>query len=254
MEIYLADIIETEELLPILNKYNTGLEVEIFSSANVLDNLDKYVSDYKDEFHDILISRNISIHGPFNDLIPASRDREIKKVTRNRFECAYKMACSFNAKRIIYHTGFMPKTYSPNEWLKNSIEFWTDFTKDKLDDMQIHIENVYEDDFTLMSELVESIDHPNFSICLDVGHINANSTKSLEYWINGLNSKIGHVHLHNNDGFYDNHYGLNKGNIDMLNTLAALKSVAPNASWTLEIVNTEDLIESLFFLDSNGFL
>lgn len=86
---------------------------------------------------------------------------------------------------------------------------------------------------------------------LDVGHVNANSSKPLCDWIKGLNHKIGYVHLHNNDGIHDNHYGLGKGQIDMLAVLEALKIYAPDASWSIE---TADLEQSVEWLDQKGFL
>lgn len=254
LEIYVAHTIKTAELLPILQGHSIGLEVELFSSSKVLDNLEEYVQSYRATFGDYLNTRNISIHGPFNELIPASRDLEIRKLTKKRFEAAFQMAQNFGAKRIVYHTGFIPKTYSSDEWLENSIEFWQDFTRDKLDDMQVHIENVYEDDFALMADVVDAINHPNFSVCLDLGHVNANSSKSIEYWIEGLNSRIKHVHLHNNDGHNDNHYGLQNGTIDYSSVLRMLKLVAPDVSWTLEIVKPVEVVESLAFLSSIGLL
>jgi sugar phosphate isomerase/epimerase len=120
--------------------------------------------------------------------------------------------------------------------------------------MHVHIENSMDDDCTLIQDLVDSINHLNFSACLDIGHVNVHSTKSIEFWIKGLNKRIGHVHLHNNDGSFDNHYGLNRGTIDMLKVLEMLKINCPNSTWTLEIVDVKDLIESINFLKINGFI
>ena len=254
MSIYVSHLSKNEELFPILKEYNLGLEVVEFGRAEILDDKERYYEEYKEELKGILESRDISLHGPFTDLAPASRDIKIRNVTKDRFTSAFSIAKQLNSKRIVYHTGHIPKTYASKEWLDNSIEFWMDFTKDKLEDMEIHIENVYEDDYALMYELVEAINHPNFSVCLDIGHVNANSTKTLESWINGLGKKIKHVHLHNNDGIYDNHFGLHKGTINMLRILETLKKTSPSASWTLEILDIADLIESVKFLERNGFL
>lgn len=236
--------------MPILKQHNVGLEIELFSSAKVLDNPDNYIEDYREAFKDILSSRNISVHGPFTDFVPASRDVEIRRITQNRFENAYQRAREFGSCRIIYHTGFIPKTYSPEEWLENSIAFWTDFMKDKSDDIQVHIENVYEDDLILMTQLLDAVNSPVFSACLDIGHVNANSSKSLEYWIKGLNKRIKHIHLHNNNGSYDNHNGLLNGTIDMENTLRLLKETVPHASCALEVFDAEEIVSSLEFLNN----
>jgi sugar phosphate isomerase/epimerase len=252
--IYVAHIMETEKIIPVVKKYNLNLEVSAFGSSTALDNLGRYIEDYKEEIKEVIDYKDISFHGPFVDLVPASRDFAIRRVTKDRFTNAFNAAREFKAKRIVYHTGYRSKVYGPEEWLKNSIEFWTDFTKDKLDNMEIHIENVYEDDYSLMAQLVDAINHKNFSVCLDIGHVNAISTKTIEDWVKGLGKRIKHVHLHNNDGFFDCHNSLSKGTIDMMDTLKILKEVVPEASWTLEIMELDELIQSIEFLDKSGFL
>jgi sugar phosphate isomerase/epimerase len=254
MTIYVAHIMETEKLIPVIKKYNLSLEVSAFGSPMALDNLDKYIEDYKKQIDEVIDYKDISFHGPFVDLIPASRDLEIRRVTKERFTKAYKAAREFKAKRIIYHTGYIPKIHWPEEWLNNSIEFWREFTKDKLDDMQIHIENVHEDDYNLMAELVDAINHKNFSVCLDIGHVNSSSTKTIEDWITGLGKRIKHVHLHNNDGSFDYHNSLLKGTINMQETLKMLKKALPEATLTLEILELDELLQSIEFLENGGFL
>ncbi len=66
-----------------------------------------------------------------------------------------------------------------------------------------------------MYKLVDEINKPNFSIYLDVGHVNSNSTRSIDYLIKGLEKKIKYVHLYNNDGMLDNHFELHHGSIIM---------------------------------------
>lgn len=254
MSIYISHLFKTDDLSLVLKEYNLGIEVVNFGSSVILDEKERYYEEFRLELKEILDGREISFHGPFTDLVPASSDSLIRKVTKDRFSDAFSMAKRFNSKHMVYHTGYMPKTYGAKEWLDNSTEFWTEFTKDKLEDMEIHIENVYENDYALMSELIDSINHSNFSICLDIGHVNVNSTKTLESWIKGLNKRIKHVHLHNNYGIYDNHSGLQKGTIDMVKTLDLLETTIPGATWTLEIFDVIDLVDSLKFLKNYGFL
>jgi sugar phosphate isomerase/epimerase len=252
--IYVSHIMETEKIISVVKKYNLNLEATAFGSSTAIDSLDKYIKDYKKEIDEIIHYENISFHGPFVDLVPASRDLEIRRVTKERFTGVFKAAKEFKAKRIIYHTGYRSKTYGPEEWLKNSIEFWRDFTRGKLEDMEIHIENVYEDDYALMSQLVDEINHRNFSVCLDIGHVNVNSTRTIEDWIKGLGKRIKHVHLHNNDGLYDCHSSLCRGTIDMMTTLKMIKEALPEATWTLEILDLDELVQSIEFLEKGGFL
>lgn len=251
MSIYISHIIETDKLLPIIHNNNLGIEVTMFGSPIILDNIEEYNMSYKRELEGI---KDITFHGPFTDLSPASRDLKIRAVTSERLTSGYNMALEYNAKAIVYHTGYIPNTYVNEEWLANSIDFWSEFTENKLENIKIHIENVYEADYILIKRLVEKINHPNFTICFDIGHVNAVSNKPLEFWIKDLCHIIGEVHLHNNDGNYDNHYGLSKGTIDMVKALELIKREAPSAQWTLEILSPEELHQSVEFLKSYGYI
>lgn len=247
----ISHIIETEKLLPIIHSNNLGIEVTMFGSPIVLDNLEEYNLSYKGELAGI---EHITFHGPFTDLAPASRDFKIRAVTKERLTSGYDMALDYKAKGIVYHTGYIPNTYVDEEWLANSIDFWSEFTVNKLENIKIHVENVYEADYALIKKLVERINHPNFTICLDIGHANVVSNKSLEYWIKDLAHIIGEVHLHNNDGKYDHHSGLSKGTIDMVKTLELIKKEIPAAQWTVEVLSPDELCQSVEFLKSFGYI
>lgn len=248
MEVYISQLDETEKVLPILKRYNVGLEVVQFASPYILDRKEEYINSYKKETKGVLNEINVSIHGPYADLIPGTRDKRIANITRERFEEGYSIAKELGAKRIVYHHSYTPKTYSYIEWSSNSIEFWKEFTKGKLDNMEMHIENTLEDDFELIKQLVEEINHPNFSVCLDIGHVNAYSPYSIDEWMYALGTNIKHMHIHNNYGKKDTHSGLEKGNIDTLALLKKIKSTMPQTSVALEIVDINELKESLELL------
>lgn len=254
MTLYISELIKPEELYPILIENELGLEVTKFSMGDIIDNKEIYCTEFKKELKKYKFKNAVSFHGPYCDLVPASFDSMIRKVTSERFNSAYDIGKIFDSKHIVFHTGFIPKMHYSEYWLEKSIKFWKEFTKDKTEDMEILIENVLEDDFMPISQLVEEVNNPNFSICLDIGHANACSSKGVEYWIKGLNKKIKHVHLHNNDGIHDNHYGLQRGSINILNTLECLKAFCPNASWTLEVFNKIDVVESIKLLKKHGFI
>lgn len=253
MTLYVSELIKPEELFPILNEYELGLEVTKFSMGDVIDNSEINCKEFKKQLINYEFTNKISFHGPYCDLVPASFDSKIKKATSERFNSVYDIAKKFNSEHIVFHTGFIPKMHYPDYWLEKSITFWKEFIENK-ENIEILIENVLEDDFMPIFELVEEINHPNFSVCLDIGHANACSSKGIENWIKGLNKKIKHVHLHNNDGIHDNHNGLQTGNINILNTLECLNTFCPNASWTLEVFNKVDIIESIKVLKNNRFL
>jgi sugar phosphate isomerase/epimerase len=246
--IYIANW--SDDVYAYSRKYGLGVEVQDFTIPKIIDN---YISHAESLAEDLKGIQLRSVHGPFSEMVPASRDYRITEIVNDRFTKAYDACKLIGGKHLILHTGFIPKTYLPKDWLSNSISFWTEFLADKLDDIEIHIENVYEDDFALMKELVDSINNPKFSVCLDLGHVNANSSKTMTEWISGLGDRIRYVHMHNNEGVLDNHFGLWRGNIDMVKTLELLRIHAPGASWTIETVK-EDIEQSIYWLADNGFI
>lgn len=241
---------EADEVFKLAEEFHLGVEVLGFIEPYNLTDFANSEKTIKEKLFNI---KKRSLHGPFIDLFPASKDPEIVGVVRRRFLDAYKTAKALNAKHLIFHAGFIPKAYFPKDWLNSCIDFWRNFLSEVHNDIEIHIENVCEDDFFLIKDLIEAINNPIFSACLDIGHVNVNSSKSLEAWIKGLNSKIKYVHLHNNDGLFDSHYGLCNGNIDMIRTLELLETYAPYAAWSLETKLAETK-QSVLWLEQNGFI
>ena len=105
-----------------------------------------------------------------------------------------------------------------------------------------------------MDELMKRIENTNFSTCIDIGHINAYSKVDIEKWIEVLSPKLSHIHLHNNYKDKDSHSGINKGNINIIEILHKLKHVKNDLTISLEIVDINDLKESLDILVEEGFI
>jgi sugar phosphate isomerase/epimerase len=191
-----------------------------------------------------------SVHGPFMDLMPATVDPELRAVAFSRFRWAIEACASLGSPKLVLHAGWMPKTYGDEAWLKNSLAFWRSILA-FIDDgpcpgLRIHLENVYEDDWRLLSELVDAVADERLSLCLDLGHVNANSAYGAVEWIEALGFRIGHIHLHNNHGARDEHNGLADGTLDMEAVLRALAEHCPEASWNIE--SKKDVVSSIDYL------
>ena len=252
--IYISQLLETDELEKLLKAYPMGLEIISFSIGYLLDDLEKNINAYEKEFKNLRGQVPFSFHGPFLDLLPGSCDDKVRSLARERFEAGHKAAKAFGAKQMIFHTGYIPNTYPDKYWLENTILFWKEFLKEKLEDCFFYVENVLDTDYELLKRLVEAMDHPHFKVCLDIGHINAYSKRPVQEWIKGLGDLIGYVHLHNNDGTKDGHKSLIRGTIPMEEVLYLLKEKAPQAHWSLEIGDKEELQESINWLIDKKFL
>ncbi len=118
--------------------------------------------------------------------------------------------------------------------IESAVTFWRGFLADKGDELAVYIENMVDDDPSLLAALCDRVADDRFRLCLDVGHAHCNSSTPVAVWIAMLAGRIGHVHLHNNDGQRDSHWPLCRGTLDMGAALQQLQSEAPDATYTLE--------------------
>jgi sugar phosphate isomerase/epimerase len=254
MRILVTDWSALDDVLPIALKFHTGLEVLEFASPDTLDHASSLVEDIRQKVSAIPL---LGFHGPFSELVPASRDPRVRQVARERFQAAYDLALSIGAQHLVLHSGFFPKTYPRDKWIQNAFDFWIDFLSDKLRPGLLHLENVYEDDHTALAELLDrvnaSLHGEILTACLDIGHVHANSSKTMDEWITGLGDRIRYVHLHNNDGILDDHWGFWKGQIDIAHVLELLSKHSPKSVWTIETY-IEDIEPSVLWLQERGYL
>lgn len=254
MEILITDWGELDRVLPIAQIHNVGIEVLEFAMPENLELADSLLPQIRQKVRAIPL---IGMHGPFYELIPASRDPLVRQVARTRCQQGYEAAKMLGAKHLILHSGYLPKTYPRDQWIQNSFDFWVEFLADKDTPNFVHIENVYEDDFSALGELIDRVNQAfqgeRLTTCLDIGHVNANSSKTFSDWIIGLGDRIRYVHLHNNDGILDDHWRLDKGKIDVSQVLDMLLKYSPNAIWNVETF-VEDIEPSLLWLKERGYL
>ena len=254
MKILVSDWAALDQVLPIAFKYQVGLEVLEFAIPENLDQTPSLAPEIHQRVSTIPL---LGLHGPFSELMPASRDPWVRQVARTRFQQGYELAQMIGAHHLVLHSGFFPKTYPRDTWIQNSLVFWIDFLRDKPTQNLIHLENVYEDDFSALLELIDRVNQAfegeRLTVCLDIGHVSANSSKTLADWITGLGDRIRYAHLHNNNGILDDHWRLDKGRINVNEVLDLLLKHSPNAVWTVE-TGVSDIEPSLLWLQERGYL
>lgn len=244
-KIYISQLFTDEEVLELLEKREIGLEIIEFGIGFVLDKEDNGLNDYYKRMGQCIDNRSLSLHGPFLDLNPASFDSLVRNATLKRYNQAYDIAKRLGADRIVFHSCYYEGIYFKESYVKNSINFWKDFFADKDDNIKIHIENVLEKDMDHLIEVIDGVSNKNLSVCFDIGHANCYSNKPVEEWITRLGTRIGHIHIHNNDGISDSHNGLNNGTIDIKSIFYNIKKYCNNPSMTIEVNNYYEVDESL---------
>lgn len=233
-KIYIATI--SEKCEEMAEKYHLGLECDTFCTAVNLED-ETAVGQASRQMAKV---ENRVLHAPFNELCPAAIDPEVVKLTRKRYEQAWAMAQKLDIDRVVVHSGYVPLVYFPQWFVEKSVAFWKDFLKDKPENARFLLENVLEGEPDMTASIVEAVDDPRLRLCLDIGHANSEvSNIPVEIWVRRWAPRLGHVHIHNNEGGWDFHNGLPDGTILMAETLRLLEELAPDATWTLESLEAE---------------
>jgi len=98
---------------------------------------------------------------------------------------------------------------------------------------QLLIENISTPPFDKASNLAKLADEiPNVGITLDVGHANKVSKTELNNFLKKCESKIKHIHLHDNVGKFDHLFFANQTKLK--ETLAKISSIGYDGTVTME--------------------
>lgn len=237
-QIYLSTI--DEKAAELACKYGFGLEIAEFCTAY---NMDKFLEETNLSVCKKLENIPLRIlHAPFNELFPCAIDPLARELAKHRYRQAIKLAQNYNAHKIVIHGGYNPRIYYPIWYVEQSVIFWQDFMKEGPDDLEICLENVLEEEPSMLFKIVSEVNNPQLKLCLDVGHTNAYSEISAENWLKLWQKYLAHFHIHNNDGSWDSHSALNCGSIPMKDFLQKSQELCPNATYTLELTESANSI------------
>lgn len=243
-------ILKTVSIIEHLNiqefeSLNIGVEIQDFTEPNLSnEEINRIVSGYKEKFKDF---KNIkSIHGPFLDLKPASPDKLIREVSFNRYLDTIKIGRELKVDYIIFHSQINTYLNHPSQRSLNNIqtkEFWENILSEIPDYKGIIVlENIFEEEPYMLKELIETINLPNVKINLDIGHAKLGKV-SLEEWIKKLKDYISYIHIHSNDGIYDNHEMPTKDEVYNLYKLLNKYNINPILSLEYPVIDLSEEIE-----------
>lgn len=224
-------------------EYGFGLEIAEFCTAW---NMDRRFSVVDPRVKESLkgISRSI-LHAPSNELFPCAIDEKARELAAYRYRQAIDLAKQYGSKKVVIHGGYHPWMYYPVWYVGQSIAFWKQFLMQEDPGVEIVLENVLETQPDLIMDIVEGVNDPRLRMCFDVGHINAYSYIPIVDWLETCAPWISHFHINNNDGREDQHRGLKDGNIPMKELLKRMVALCPDATITLETVESKSSVEWL---------
>ena len=127
------------------------------------------------------------------------------------------MADAAGATILVFHSqfaAFVKEEKVLPDWIAGSVAYWSGW-RDHLDasDLRVMIENIFETGPEPILGLLDGLDTDRIRACLDVGHAHLFSG-DVPAWVKVLGTRIGYVHLHDNDGDSDQHKLLFSGTVD----------------------------------------
>ena len=228
-----------------------GLNPEIGFDAGALDTVSiSEANAIAEQFHQA--GRTITIHGPFMDLSPGSPDSNIQTISRQRFDQLASLVPVFKPRTVVCHTGYDHKRYwaIKEQWMENSLQTWEPLAATfKREGTRLMLENVYEKTPLEILPLIENLKSHGVGFCLDIGHQAVFGSVPLSQWVQSMSRHLQQLHLHDNNGEQDDHWGLGLGNINIQRLFNELDSLGIHPlAVTLEPHKEEDLKISLEYL------
>ena len=178
----------------------------------------------------------------------------IARMPIDRLVALYDASCAqalfHGVDRIVFHSDYAAANESPPMWIARNAQIWRRVLAEKPDSFRLYLENFAQDTPQMLAQLCDLIGDPRFAICLDTGHAHCNASVPVAEWVEILGARIGHVHLHNNDGLSDRHWPLGRGTLNLVPVLRALQTRARAPAFVLEC----SLAASLCWLREHHFL
>ncbi len=240
-----------------ISRYGIGMEINHTCISESLDGESNghlsLIKEITDDINQTGANRLI-IHGPFTEIYPAAIDHKARELGMIRLNQAYCVALKLGVNKMVVHSGWLPFIYFKTWQAEKGAAFWRSFMEDKPQDFTICVENVLEDEPFMLLDLMKQTDDPRIRLCLDVGHANAMTEKSItvEKWIEILGPYISHFHLHNNDGTGDSHSAFDEGTMNMNSIFKTIDNFCPKS--TTLTIEARDCLACLNWLGENGYI
>ncbi|XWX03972.1 sugar phosphate isomerase/epimerase family protein [Aggregatilineales bacterium SYSU G02658] len=241
-----------EQCADLARHFGLGIEVMAFAFPDVLDgDVDAEVARYQHWLKDV--PGPITLHGPFFDMVSGSLDARINALCTERYQQAISIAAELGAAQIVLHANFIGSLHNlayREGWHQRSVDFWgpiADFAQAR--NVPIAMENMWEFDPSIITDLLQAVNSPYLRACLDVGHAHIFSKPEFDLatWIEAFTPWIIHFHLNNNNGILDEHHAFDweGGTLNYHELLPPLRAQFPQALFVLEMDTVDDMKASL---------
>jgi len=188
-----------------------------------------------------------TLHLPFFDLQPGSADMRIRAASRDRLLLAMEIAAIYKPDCMVGHAAYNRFLYirSFSDWAERAADTWHDVLKSWPEHPPLCLENTFETDPQTLAGGIAALrrrfpekEAAHIGACLDIGHwysfAEGRQRNNLSLWIDTLAPYLRHLHLHDNDGSFDQHLGPGQGKIPFAALLSALSAHALQPTATFE--------------------
>ncbi|MEF3697130.1 sugar phosphate isomerase/epimerase family protein [Desulfolutivibrio sp.] len=189
---------------------------------------------------------DVALHLPFFDLQPGAADALIREASKQRLMRAMDVARGYRPTHLVGHAAYDRFLYirSYADWRDRAVQTWVEVLKSWPDHPPLHLENVHETDpgtvaglaLALRERLPESAGR--IGVCFDIGHWHSfaggHALRNFDVWAEALAPVLTHLHLHDNDGTFDQHLAPGTGTIPWPTVFAALNGSGLTPTVTFE--------------------
>ncbi len=248
--------LDDEDRLPRL--IERGLCPELGLDAVVMETVDVSWHENNAALLDAA-NRPRALHLPFFDLQPGSIDPLAREAAYERLNLAFEVARIYKPRHLIGHVSYDQILYvkSYDAWVERAAEVWASLLDGWPGHPPLFLENVFETNPAHVAGLPlairEFLDPGDESVgfCLDIGHWHSFAQgakrENLEEWLEAAAPVLGHMHLHDNDGSFDDHKGPGAGTIPFDALFAGLDKRGLSPTFTFEPHTPDDLLRVLEF-------
>lgn len=192
-----------------------------------------------------------SVHSPLSDVNIASLNESIRKASVKEVKDSIDLAVKIDASVVVVHPGhiaFLVREFK-DELMKSSLKSLNECSIYAEDHgIKICVENMPDMEGMIcknLDELYNITQEIGSSMTLDVGHAH-NMGISIDEMIKYDN--IGHIHLSDNDGSFDNHDAIGSKNIDFESLFGGLKQVNFDGIYVIEVKKQDEILESINYI------
>lgn len=245
-------------VLPVLEEINTFAILGFDYLELTMDHPEAHYSLISENCRDIVKAlgghgMSIVCHLP-TFVSPADLTDSIRRASATEMKRSLSVAADLGAEKVVLHPPMIGGmgVYVPEKAREYAYDFLSEMVSQaETLGITICLENMMpRNGFGVEPGELEAIfeTFPSLKFTLDTGHANLDGkgANRLQELVRRFGDRIGHVHLSDNRGLYDEHLSLGAGNIDFKRLAKGLKSLGYDETATFEVFdrNRQNLVES----------